>query len=95
MNMDIAEYLLTNYQKAPLTKRLLSDYKEGKAYSYFDSKWLDQVFYHPISDDSSICLVKSQSIPSQKIKNNPHQVWVAIEKKTGTIKSSYCTCFAG
>ena len=94
MNMDIAEYLLSEYQSAPLTKRLLSDYKEGKAYSYFDSKWLDQVYYNGL-EDHPVCLMRSQSVPSFKIKSVPHQVWVAIEKGTGCIKSAYCTCFAG
>ena len=30
-------------------EKMLSDYKEGKAYSYFDSGWLGEVQYHPIS----------------------------------------------
>eukprot|EP00794_Sanderia_malayensis_P004122 gene4122-4676_t len=38
---------------------------------------------------------KSESTPSQGINNIPHKIWVAIEKKSGTVKSAYCTCFAG
>lgn len=95
MDLDIAEYLLSEFQTAPLTKRLLSDYKEGKAYSYFDSKWLDEVYFHPLDDESPVCLLRSKSIPSQKINDIPHRVWIAVEKETGTIKSGYCTCFAG
>ena len=95
MDLDIAEYLLSSFQTAPLTKRLLSDYKEGKAYSYFDSKWLSEVKYNPITEDSPICLLKARSVPSQRINDIPHKIWVAAVKKTGTIKSAYCTCFAG
>lgn len=95
MDLDIAEFLLQNFQTAPLTKRLLSDYKEGKAYSYFDSKWLDQVLYHPLDEESPVCIMKSKSTPSQKINHVPHVIWIAIEKQSGSIKSSYCTCFAG
>ena len=42
--------ILTADQGCDLGKRLLSFYKEGKAFSYFDSQWLKEVFLHPISD---------------------------------------------
>ena len=45
MYCDLAEYLVDN-TKRDLRTRLLTDYKEGKAFSYFDSKWLKEVFYH-------------------------------------------------
>ena len=95
MQLDIATFLLTHYQDRELSKRLLSDYKEGKAYSYFDSAWLKEVFYHPISPSSTLCVLKSSSTPSNRIHDINHQMWVAIEKKTGTVCSAYCTCFAG
>ncbi|CAH1266690.1 Hypp3518 [Branchiostoma lanceolatum] len=82
-------------ERDTLHKRLLSDYKEGKAYSYFDSKWLNEVLYHPIAPDSDMCLVKTTCTPSQSIRNIPHTVWVALEKKSGSIVSAYCSCFAG
>ena len=93
-SVQIAEFLLTSNQK-DLGKRLLSDYKEGKAYSYFDSKWLREVFYHPISSSSDVSFLKSESTPSQHIKNIPHKIWVCVNKRNGTIESAYCTCFAG
>ena len=49
LQMQISEFILTAEQGSDLGKRLLSDYKEGKAFSYFDSQWLKEVFYHPIS----------------------------------------------
>lgn len=39
-------------EAAEFTKRLLSDYKEGKAYSYFDSGWLQELLYHPIEGNN-------------------------------------------
>lgn len=78
-----------------LQERLLSDYKEGKAYSYFDSKWLHEIFYHSISKDSTICILKTQCTPSLSVKNVPHNVWIAVEQATGKIQSAYCSCFAG
>ena len=63
-----------------MTKPLLGDYKEGKAYSYFQSKWLSEVLYHPISKKSRYCFLKASCIPSQRIRNIPHQAWVLVEK---------------
>ena len=48
--IQITEFILTADQGCDLGKRLLSFYKEGKAFSYFDSQWLKEVFLHPISD---------------------------------------------
>ena len=94
--LHIAEFLLTAEQKQiNLNKRLLSDYMEGKTYSYFDSKWLRNVYYHQISSPSKYCFMKSESTPSENISNVPHQIWVCAEKRTGTVGSAYYTCFAG
>lgn len=73
-----------------LGKRLPSDYKEGKAYSYFDTKWLKV-----ISPTRDLCCLRSTSTPSPKIGNVRHKIWVCADKKTGSVKSTYCTCFAG
>ncbi|XP_071506667.1 uncharacterized protein [Diadema antillarum] len=78
-----------------LQERLLSDYKEGKAFSYFNSKWLHEIFYHPISAESEVSVLKAQCTPSLAVKNIPHSVWVAIDKSSGKIYSAYCSCFAG
>lgn len=93
--LQIAEFILTIEQGKDLGKRLLSDYKEGKAYSYFDSKWLGEVLYHDISPTHQLCFLKSESRPSQKIRNVPHKIWVCVNKTNGSVESAYCTCFAG
>ena len=92
--MQIAEFILTAEQGSDLGKRLLSDYKEGKAFSYFDSQWLKEVFYHPISDNHELCFLKSQSTSSQRIGNVKHKIWVCVKKINGTVEAAYCTCFA-
>lgn len=93
--LQIAEFILSGKDGMTLGKRLLSDYKEGKAYSYFDAKWLKEIFYHDISPTHDLCFLKSTSTPSQKIGNVPHRIWVCVGKKTGSIESAYCTCLAG
>ncbi|XP_015774066.1 PREDICTED: uncharacterized protein LOC107352250 [Acropora digitifera] len=50
--MQIGEFILTAKQWSDLGKRLLR-------FSYFDSQWLKEVFYHPISDTHELCFLKS------------------------------------
>ncbi|XP_070550727.1 uncharacterized protein [Ptychodera flava] len=98
MITDIQTYLQkheTNLTCASLSKRLLKDYKEGKAFSYFSSLFLFEILYHKVTDDSPYCCLKSKCIPSQRIRDEPHTLWVIIDKESGEIKSSYCSCIAG
>ncbi|CAC5361849.1 unnamed protein product [Mytilus coruscus] len=53
-----------------------------------NDNWLDE---KKIND----CFLKANCVPSQKIKEEEHDVWVCVEKATGEIGSSYCTCTAG
>ena len=96
MYFDISDFLS---DKAPgdmdLKKRLMTDYKEGKAYSYFSSGWLKEIFYHPISDTSKFSFLKAECTPSQKIRNIPHKTWVCLHKNTGKVQSAHCSCMAG
>ena len=97
MYFDITNYLFDKVgkQRRDLRQRLMTDYKEGKAYSYFSSGWVQQVLYHEIEPTSPYCFLKSECTPSMRINDAPHRVWIAIEKKTGVVQSAYCTCFAG
>ena len=67
MYFDIAEYLNANSPSfGDLKRRLMTDYTEGKAYSYFDSKFLKEVKYHPVKKDSKYCILSAYCTPSQK-----------------------------
>ena len=81
--------------QASLHKRLLSDYKEGKAFSYFASNFLFEVLYHPVEDACAYCFLKTKCRPSFAVHDEPHDVWVCIQKETGSVESAFCTCFAG
>ncbi|KAI8483136.1 hypothetical protein Bbelb_391550 [Branchiostoma belcheri] len=72
----------TDRTTATLHDRLLSDYKEGKAYSYFEGKWINEVHYYPIGPDNDACFVMTTCTPSQSIRNIPHACWVAADKKS-------------
>ena len=98
MKDEISKYLKkheTFIDQVSLSKRLFRDYKEQKAYSYFDSEFMFEAFYHPIVFESQYCFIKAKCTPSQRINDVPHDVWVLLNKFSGDIKSGYCTCFAG
>ena len=73
----------------------LSDYKNCKAYSYFKSGWLEQLWYHCIGESSKFCILKSQCKKSQNIGDISHKLWLVVEKKSALIRSCHCTCMAG
>lgn len=91
---DLAEYLVDRSERE-LRSWLMTDYKQGKAFSYFDSRLLKEVFFHKISEHSPYCFLKAECTPSMNVSQQPHTVWVCIMKKTGKIVSGYCSCFAG
>lgn len=53
------------------------------------------MWYNALSDESPLCILKTECMPSQKIREIQHKLWAIIEKKTGVVKSAYCSCFAG
>ena len=71
----------------------LNAYKEGKAFSYFESKFVKEIFFKELAHD--LCLVKTLVTPSQCINQPPHQVWACMKLPEGDILSAYCNCTAG
>ena len=55
----------------------LNDYKQSKAYSYFQCGWLGPISYHPIMLSSLYCLLKADCRPSGGIND--------LQKKKCTI----------
>ena len=77
-----------------LTTEGLTAYKTGKAYSYFTCDWLHEVFYHSISRQHKCCYLKTTCLPSNRVNDSPHSLWIKT-MKSGEIVSAYCTCVAG
>ena len=90
---DIFNFLM--FKPNDLCSTDLNDYKQSKAYSYFQCGWLNEISYHPISLSSPYCLLKAKCRPSERINEPPHKCWVSITKKNGNIKSAHCDCMAG
>jgi hypothetical protein len=84
----------TVVEKVSLSKRLLCDYKEQKAFRYFCSRFLFNIYFHDIPS-SDYCFLKTKCMPSQRLSEIPHDVWACLEKSTGRIIAAYCTRLAG
>ena len=54
---DITLFLMSDHlgKDVDFHKRVLNEYKEGKAYRLFDSGWLKEISYHKITNDSEYC----------------------------------------
>lgn len=83
--------------------KLLSEYKAGKAYDYFRTEWLKEIYYRSIDESmcksnpgsEKYCLLKAKCTPSQRLNDPYHDVWLAVEKDSGRVACAYCNCVAG
>ena len=75
----------------------IGKYKDQKAYSYWMSGFVDTVLFRKCPIDCKHVFLKGCVSPSQKIRDDPHKVWVCLEdtKKDCKILTSWCTCTAG
>ena len=62
-----------------LHERVLNEYKEGKAYRLYESGWLKEIYWHPISTASEFCFLKANSTHTMKIGDTPHTAWIAAD----------------
>ena len=95
---DITVFLMEDHpgKDVALHERVLNEYKEGKAYRLYESGWLKEIYWHPISTDASeFCFLKANCTHTMKIGDTRHTAWIAADKKCGKIVSAYCTCVAG
>ena len=88
-------WFLSQHDSVGLNKEDLTAYKTGKAYSYFECDWLQEVFYSPINKTHKCCFLKAKCTPSQRISHKPHDVWIKVLKESGEVISAYCSCVAG
>ena len=72
-------------------------YKDQKAYSYWMSGFVDTVYLAKCPVNNELTFLKGNVCPSQRIRDDPHEVWICIEgpKTDCRIVTSWCTCIAG
>ena len=71
-------------------------YKDQKAYSYWMSGFVDTVYLAKSAVNSALTFLKVHC-PSQRIRDDPHEIWICIKgpKTDCRIVTSWCTCIAG
>ena len=84
------------------SKTILNEYRVGKAYDYFKNDWLKEISYNSLNQFSisfpgvdQCCVLKADCTPSPCLHHPSHNVWVLLEKETGSVQSAYCSCAAG
>ena len=65
---DISDYLKTK-TSSELMSHLINEYKEGKAYRYYTTGWVQEVFYHKISDNPLLPI----KVPCHPFSKNLHK----------------------
>ena len=74
----------------------IGKYKDEKAYSYWMSGFVDTVFVASCPKDSTLIFLKGNVCPSQRIREDPHKVWICVKgQNSPSIITSWCTCIAG
>ena len=71
----------------------LSNYKNSKDYPYYESAWLQPLYFHEVSG-SKHCTFKEEYKQSQRKSKINHELWIIMERSS-KIRSCHCTCMAG
>ena len=79
---DITLFLMSDRpgKDVDFHRRVLTEYKEGKAYRLFDFGWLKEISYQKITDDSEYCFLKAKCTHSMKISDTLHSAFVRTRK---------------
>ena len=79
-------------EKKAFSSDYLGQYKVRKAYSHFMSGFVDKILTKSVN--SSLSLIKTYVMPSQRINDQKHHLWILV-KKTGDVVAGFCSCTAG
>ena len=90
--VDLGKIFSFIINKKAFDTEYVGHYKTKKAYSYFMSGFVNEVFVCKVSADKVI--LKGTVKPSQKVREDPRSVWILCTKD-GDVLCAYCTCTAG
>ena len=76
------------------TRESMKNRKSLEAHNQFISGWVRTV-YHYQKTGSNFMILKAEVMPSQRLNDNPHMPWVAINLKEPSVETVHCTCMAG
>lgn len=74
------------------TDSKLASYKTDKAYRHYRAGWVGQVH---MKEFDNIYLLKNECMPSERVNDPPHKVWMTYSKTILKITAAFCTCAAG
>ena len=66
---DISRYYRSVLGKTDLINRLECEYKQDKAYRYFSNKFIGDILFHYISEESNFCILITKCVLSQRLIN--------------------------
>ena len=77
-------------------REYVGKYKDQKAYSYFDSGFVDTILVHEPKEQNckKFVYVYCKVTASQSV-NEKKELWVVIDKKSGEECLAWCSCIAG
>eukprot|EP00795_Rhopilema_esculentum_P015645 gene15645-6929_t len=70
----------------------IGQYKARKAYSYFQSGHVQQIYQYMINDEQMF--FKACVVPSMRVNERPREGWILFSKHNGVL-TAHCTCIAG
>ena len=68
--------------------------KSLAGHNQFTSGWV-RIVYHYQNIGSNFMILKAEVMPSQRLNENPHLLWVAINLRGTLAETAHCTCMAG
>ncbi len=89
---EVYEYLINT--PGVYTRESMKNRKSLEAHNQFVSGWVRTIFSYQ-KPASSIIILKAEVTPSQRLNDNPHVPWIAMNKKNESVIAAHCTCMAG
>ena len=76
-------------------REYVGKYKDQKAYSYFDSGFVDTILVHEPKEQNckKFVYVYCKVTASQSV-NEKKELWVVIDKKSGEVCLAWCSCMS-
>ena len=90
--LDLGKIFAFILSKKEFDSDYVGKYKVCKGYSYFAGGFVGTIF--SFSSPQYIVL-KCKVIPSQRFRDETHDVWVGIRKSCSEICVAWCSCTAG
>ena len=77
-------------------REYVGEYKDQKAYSYFDSGFVDTILVHePKEQNCKKFVYVYCKVTAYQSVNEKKELWVVIDKKSVEVCLAWCSCMAG